>query len=174
SLTAPGGGEGVLRGAPTDFHDGRLLLRLLGVGAALHFADLVGVAAVAVPAAFPLLALVVVLIPRGALPQVLFWPSGAGPRPARRGKACFPDPPPWRCLRMPGPRSPERAHARVLSSRPPNVLRISEGGMRRQRLIGAGQRRAPSLVPAALAEPVEIGRQDRLDRGRRNAQRRQG
>ena len=40
------------------------------------------------------------------------------------------------------------------------------------RLIKAGlTRRLPPLVPAAAAEAVEIGRQDRLDRGRRDAER---
>ena len=38
----------------------------------------------------------------------------------------------------------------------------------------AGSRRRPPLVPAAAPEAVEIGRQDRLDRGRRDAEARQG
>src|SRR5437868_15405790 len=86
-------------------------------------------------------------------------------------KGCFRDPLPWPCLPMPGPRSAQRARAKMLSSmRTPLAQNLSKPALRRQWLIRTGHRHALALVPAATAETVEISRQNGLDRGRRDAE----
>src|SRR5437763_7546617 len=84
------------------------------------------------------------------------------------------DLPPWPSILIPVPRSSERGRAKMLSSRrTPLAASLSKPAVRRQRLIRASHRHAPALVPAAAAETVEISRQNGLDRGRRDAERRE-
>src|SRR5712675_1576822 len=72
---------------------------------------------------------------------------------------------------MPGPRSAQRARAKMLSSmRTPLAQNLSKPARRRQWLIRTGYRHALALVPAATAETVEISRQNGLDRGWRDAE----